>query len=164
MSLIGSLIFHIHHRAQISTGGLGHQVDIVAIFRVVPRRIQDHFINQLNGAGFGVDHLHQWRQRVFNACEPNDGQARARGLGNNFQRGLHHHGKSAFGTTQQLRQIQLVKSARRAGLKLLQQNVNVVAVDMAHYFWNAFLNLSGKRQNERGQSTRDCILRRVAIA
>ena len=136
----------------------------MAVLRIVARRIKHNFIDQLNGAGLGVDHLHQWRQRVFNACEPNDGQARARGLGNNFQRGLHHDGKSAFGTTQQLRQIQLVKSARCAGLKLLQQNVNVVAVDMAHYFWNAFLNLIGKWQHKRGQSTRDCILRRVAIA
>ena len=45
----------------------------------------------------------------------------------------------------------------------MQENVNVVPVNMAHYFWNAFMNLIRKRQHKRGQGARDFVLRRVAL-
>ena len=158
------LELHVHHCTQLARGGLGQHFHVMAVFLVGERGVDHHVVDQLHGARPACQHLAKRRQRGRHAVEAQDGKPRARWLAHDLQCGTHHHRQRAFAAAHQRGQVHLVEGSGRAALELIEQQVHVVAVDVALDVGHAATDLFAQRQHDGRQPRDHVALARITLA
>ena len=159
-----ALELDIHHRAQTAAGRLRKHLDITPILGVGERRLDHHVVHELHRARPAADHPHQRRQGRGHALEAQDRESRAGGLGHQLQRRGRDRRQRALAAAHQRGQVHAIEGARRASVELIQQQVEVVAVDMTLDGGDASPDLLAQRQRDRRQSLRHRALTRIPLA
>ena len=158
------LELHVHDGAQLARGRLGQHLHVVAVLLVRQRGVDHHVVDQLHGTRPACQHLAERRQRGRHAVEAQDGKPRARWLAHDLHRGTHHHRQRAFAAAHQRGKVHLVEGAGRAALKLIEQQVHVVAIHMALDVGHAATDLFAQRQHDGRQPRDHVALARITLA